>query len=501
MTEASFVLYELGLIRLPLPRIGGLARDVSIDAYSSSGELPTSFRAGGPIKLAYKQPIRTPRTICGLASRLCCTAAFPRAHHRQLNKTLDIRATMHRQAVHTALGRGSLAIDSCRVASTVTAQCRGRQTFSTSVSRRNDDDSKPKDAATNNENGRPRSHERSKAAASAIRKLNTSPRAPGDALRSTGSIDARSLGNMINTIFAESPRVIRIQKSPEKLASGSRTGIRKAVVEPPPGGLRARFPQRISQVTEGVQAPEGSQFKIVRIPTRSQANNVNVPARLQGGGGFRATGRGTRPVGGRFVPGRGRKSAVGKRERKPKAVEASGGKMRFTAAEKEVMDRIDQGEVTEYKPHVTLDDLEGYGPAVASDSPFGKIESAMQAMRIMGGGAAFNSDLSPTMDYEGAYKRYIREKKPVFFNSAAEKAWVHSAWGGFTVSKPSVVTTDAIIDLTIRGKYEDTTSFVDLSDTKATVANYHSQTFSYRPSDSKAFIDKLEALLPAEQKP
>jgi len=78
---------------------------------------------------------------------------------------------------------------------------------------------------------------------------------------------------------------------------------------------------------------------------------------------------------------------------------------------------------------------------------------------------------------------------------------VHSAWGGFTVSKPSVVTTDAIIDLTIRGKYEDTTSFVDLSDIKATVANYHSQTFSYRPSDSKAFIDKLEALLPAEQKP
>ena len=162
-----------------------------------------------------------------------------------------------------------------------------------------------------------------------------------------------------------------------------------------------------------------------------------------------------------------------------------------------VLNRLDQGEVTEYKPSVTLADLTGHGAPVATDTPLGKVETALRAMRTLGGGRAFNSDLGVTGDTKEVTRRYVHDKKPVFFNSAEEKAWIESSSRRLKILGPEELTKKTILETTIMGKHAPP-SYADASDTLATMTNYHARTFSYKTSDSKAFIAKVASLLPAQ---
>ncbi|MDB5910663.1 MAG: hypothetical protein JWP34_4777, partial [Massilia sp.] len=95
-------------------------------------------------------------------------------------------------------------------------------------------------------------------------------------------------------------------------------------------------------------------------------------------------------------------------------------KLTWSKDEQAYIDADEQGVVTKYTPSATMADYSGYGPAIATDSPLGKVESAMRSMRILAGGKPFCADGYYTDD-KATLKRYREEKKPVFFDDIKEK--------------------------------------------------------------------------------
>lgn len=165
-----------------------------------------------------------------------------------------------------------------------------------------------------------------------------------------------------------------------------------------------------------------------------------------------------------------------------------------------MINRMEQGVVTAYVPTVTAESLAGYGPALASDAAVAKMESAMRAMRILGGGRPFDPVTTVTGDIREAVKRYSHEKKPLFFSSKEEKEWLESCRPGFRFKPAEDATKQAVLDAAVLGKYEKP-QFVDVSNVMGTLANYHSREPTYLPSESQAFIAKVRELLPAARKP
>ncbi|KAK4451562.1 hypothetical protein QBC34DRAFT_400103 [Podospora aff. communis PSN243] len=206
---------------------------------------------------------------------------------------------------------------------------------------------------------------------------------------------------------------------------------------------------------------------------------------------------------GRGLRGRGRggerkQDGDGKRRRRRgNEHEAKKEKMVLTPEEQKVMNDVEQGVVTDYAPKLTAKEILGYGPAVASDTAMAKIESAMEAMRMLGGARAFNSDAGVTGDTRETVKRYFHEKKPVFFNTPEEKAWMESSRPGWKIHGPQDATKKAILDSVVLGKYEKP-GFAEARDTIPMIVNYHSSSTSYKTSDSAKFIKKLQELLPVD---
>ncbi|KAK4132303.1 hypothetical protein BT67DRAFT_443881 [Trichocladium antarcticum] len=171
--------------------------------------------------------------------------------------------------------------------------------------------------------------------------------------------------------------------------------------------------------------------------------------------------------------------------------------MTFTPEEQALVDRLEKGVVVPFDPKMTHESLSGYGAAIATDVPLGQVETAIRTMRLMTGGIGFNAESDATADVTAIMKRYD-EKKPIFVHSAEEKAWIERAKPKYQVSEPSAEIKKAIVDTAILGKYE-TTTYAQLADTSATMANYHGRTYTYKASDSQRFMDKVESLLPKKK--
>ena len=173
-----------------------------------------------------------------------------------------------------------------------------------------------------------------------------------------------------------------------------------------------------------------------------------------------------------------------------------GNELKWNREERALVNRMEQGEVVPFEPRVTVESLTGYGAAVATDAPMGQVETVLRTMRLMTGGMAFGADAGVTADVPAVMKRYAA-KKPIFLHSKAEKAWIESAQPRLRVAPPDAGTKKAIVDAAILGKYP-TAGFAEAGDIKATMANYHARTFTYMPSDSQKFVDKVLSLLPAQ---
>ncbi|KAK0731140.1 hypothetical protein B0H67DRAFT_563885 [Lasiosphaeris hirsuta] len=368
---------------------------------------------------------------------------------------------MSRQAVQTALGRGSIAIDSYRasITNTSTAQfpCiasisrRGRQPFSTTTALLDED--------------RPSSQQRSRTAANQL-----------------GQLAPRPLREALNG----APNGAPLRGLAEIAGIGSRSS---GPVDP-----SKIINMRSLRGTLGGRAGRGGRGG-------SDRGGRLVPRALGPGAQRRSDGarggRGRGAARGRGARG-GRGSGDDKKRAKKKGPDsdsvANQPKLVWNPEEQALVNRIEQGVVTDYTPVVTLKTLSGYGPAVATDASLGKVELAMRSMRIMGGGQAFNSDAGVTVDHKAMFHRYRHERKPVFFNSAEEKAWLESSKEDFKVGKPAKDIKTMIVETAILGKY-DPPSFVDMKDTVATLENYHGRTFSYTAANSQAFIEKVQSLL------
>ena len=221
-----------------------------------------------------------------------------------------------------------------------------------------------------------------------------------------------------------------------------------------------------------------------------------------GRGNFSRGGRG----GGRGR-GRGGRGGTGKKFNKKDKKDSDDDKfykLTWSKEEQEYIDADEQGVVTKYTPSATLADYTGYGPAIATDSPLGKVESAMRSMRILGGGKPFSADGYYTDD-KATLKRYREEHKPVFFDDLKEKEWLVQMTGHGLEKKggiegPDEKTKAAIIQTAIQGKYP-APKYVDLKNTIETLANYHTKQDTWMPTDGKAFDDKVRSLLPPARKP
>ncbi len=225
------------------------------------------------------------------------------------------------------------------------------------------------------------------------------------------------------------------------------------------------------------------------------------PGGMAGGSGSFGAGRFGGRSGGRF--GRGRMGARGGAARGEKRIkpkespkERTQGKMVWSEDEQAVIDRLEKGEVVPFEPSVTLDTLAGYGPALATDASVGQVETAMRVMRLMTGGMAFNAESGVTTDLKVVQNRYLH-KMPIFVHSKAEREWIESANPRLRIAPPDAATKKAIFDAAILGHYE-AQGFAEAKDVKATMANYHSRTFTYMGSDAQKFADKVLSLLPAE---
>lgn len=173
-------------------------------------------------------------------------------------------------------------------------------------------------------------------------------------------------------------------------------------------------------------------------------------------------------------------------------------KLTWTPEQKEFIQREEQGSLEPYEPKLTMDTLAGYLPAIATDSSLTQVGSAMRSMRILAGGRPFYpegyySDLTDTV------QKYSKEKKPVFFDTVEERAWVHSHYKRENIRGADRRTKEAIVQSAIQGKYT-APQFTAVKDTMATLTRYHVKDYSYKPSDGEKFNAKVLSLLPGAGK-
>jgi hypothetical protein len=170
--------------------------------------------------------------------------------------------------------------------------------------------------------------------------------------------------------------------------------------------------------------------------------------------------------------------------------------MVWNAQEQELVNRIEQGVVTAYTPVVTPETLMGHGPAIATNTAIGQIETAMRSMRILGGGRGFNTEII-TDDPKRRFQRYYHDKEPLFFDTPRQKEWLEDQRPGANIRSAQKATRDAIVQAAILGKYDTRVpQYAETSDVLGLVKSYQDKEVTYRTSDVDAFTAKVRSLLP-----
>ena len=315
-------------------------------------------------------------------------------------------------------------------------------------------------------------------------------------------VDARSLGARVGG-GADGPKVINLRSLRERGAAtgGSFVGRADGLAPARGGFVRhggAGAPRfggaRFGAPGGGAGAGSAPRFGGARFGAPGGASSGNNGR--TGFGGARGSGRGR---GGGARSGRG--GARGDRGGKKKDDRLNDKPVdrEWSNQEMEVLDRLDQGELTPYTPQATLEGLLGFGPAIATDNTLGKMESALRSMRMMGGGQAFDNDPAGTVDTKAIAKRYLHDKKPIFFNTKQEKEWLELSMKGMKIAGVVDPIKQAVLETTVMGKYR-ATEFKEIKDVAGTMANYHSRDASYRASHSLEFTEKVLSILPNQVK-
>lgn len=463
---------------------------------------------------------------------------------------------MPRQAARVVLGR------SARTKAHAELSSSRIQAFSTTPRRWAEWDGAHNDNNNNNNNNgsgdsAPERRGRSLAAASALGAMSK----PGEGRPIVSRGGGSGLPNTLSRPagLGRPGNVISLKSLPNRTDGSPRPFLRSPAQ--PSGGL-------------GDRPPPGSSGFTPRFAGRSGLDGFSGPPR-EGRGGFRGGFRGgSRGGAGSFVRGRGRggRGARGRGARGGGRGGARGGRqskddedgrtderndmeaedligMPLSEPLQEHVKQFDEaGPVRAYKPSTTLESLIGWGPAVATNTALGQVETAMRAMRIMGGGRAYSeleqsfgiTDLrrwtsagKPIMysrpeqkeasmkmlnpdemerrvdrivqdtverlkekygtDYEGFVRAYMelgsvsqqREKA----KAACEAGFALRVNG---VDRETTTTKEAILKYSVKGVHPE----VEYTEDKwGKLARYHAQGRTYRPADGAKFDEKMRSLV------
>ncbi|KAH9892987.1 hypothetical protein F4778DRAFT_303119 [Xylariomycetidae sp. FL2044] len=251
---------------------------------------------------------------------------------------------------------------------------------------------------------------------------------------------------------------------------------------------------------EGTDTPAMSRpaVNIIRGGFRPRGRG-GVGRMARGGGGARG-GRGGR--GGARGRGRGRggRSSRGGRggrrgredgEKSRRDVEAMRDSNYTPEHVKAYFQAKEEGSTHDFKPSITLDALAGFGPAVASSTPFAHASTVVREARMLGGGNAFHPQLD--ISVAGARAGY-RDGTGIFFPTPESKAIV-SELAKHEFKGPPQEARTAVLETALLGKY-DGPRYADPSDPVGTVRSYVKRDGTWNARGERGIEEKVKSLLP-----
>jgi hypothetical protein len=167
---------------------------------------------------------------------------------------------------------------------------------------------------------------------------------------------------------------------------------------------------------------------------------------------------------------------------------------------------VAEGLPTPYRPSLTLDDLVGFGPPIATDHAMGRVELAMRSMRVLGGGMPFSGD---TGYYNMLHdtRQQLSSKGAVFFSDLSERDWLVKHGEKYladdyvprdkTKLAAAARTRQAIIETAVRGLYE-APKYAERTDILGSVASFQTRNGTYKVGNKRQFEEKALSLLPPQ---
>ncbi|KAI0410180.1 hypothetical protein F4802DRAFT_543692 [Xylaria palmicola] len=153
----------------------------------------------------------------------------------------------------------------------------------------------------------------------------------------------------------------------------------------------------------------------------------------------------------------------------------------------------DLGTEHQFDPSISMSDLAGWGPAVATcGSVFAKEETVIRQARILGGGQAFHP--THTLKTQDLWARY-KEDTGIFFPSEEVKKWSADNMGVEAFPPVPKETKDAVLQDVLLGTY-DGPQYAEPGDTLGTVRSYVKRDASWNMGAQRRIEEKIRSLLP-----
>ncbi|KAI1827802.1 hypothetical protein F4861DRAFT_290112 [Xylaria intraflava] len=173
--------------------------------------------------------------------------------------------------------------------------------------------------------------------------------------------------------------------------------------------------------------------------------------------------------------------------------EGGGGFEDYPEEVKAMRDALETGEMADYIPSLSLNDLVGFGPAVATDgSSFAKNSTVVRQARILGGAETYHPQ--HTLLSRDMWKRYTLSTG-LFFPTEEAKKWAAEVMGVKAFAPVPKETKDAILQDTLLGIYHGADPN-DSGTTLGVVRNYVAQNNSWNADACRRVEEKIKSLLP-----
>ncbi|KAI1424517.1 hypothetical protein F5Y12DRAFT_448094 [Xylaria sp. FL1777] len=266
--------------------------------------------------------------------------------------------------------------------------------------------------------------------------------------------------------------------------------------------------------SEDSPRPPGSPFVAPRkLDLRSASGRLTGPIAPHVGGpkiirsGFLGRGGAMMPGGrmgvgrtlGAALPNRRRAGAGGregrggrKRNQKEKEEDSGPAEDKWPPEVLALRETREVGSVQPFDPSISLADLAGWGPAVATaGSRVAKDETVMRQARILGSGQPFHPLNLSSLDE--TWRRY-KAGSGVFFPNEETKKFSADAMGLEAFPPVPKETKDAVLQSALLGTYQGP-QYADLKDTLGAVRNYVKREASWSSDAERRIEEKVRSLL------